>query len=177
MGFNMGSNLVLKRIKLKLLHQNSLCIKSFNCFSVLVDKSCNSVIRKELYNTPLKQVVRWKAPKFSKLVGTLGVRRSRIMGVMIDDGEWVSAGTILVKQYGVQFFPGLNVGMARNRHLFAMEHGKVYITTEKVNPNWNNKLMLTFFGQYQNKDVPIYRTYFHIIAASMPQKFNLIDQV
>ena len=68
--------------------------------------------------------------------------------------------------------------MGRNRDLYAKEHGRVYITTEKVNPNYDVPLMETFFGQYRDTpEVPIYKTYFHVLCDDMPEVFRLVDRV
>jgi large subunit ribosomal protein L27 len=47
------------------------------------------------------------------------------LGVKAFGGEWVSAGSILVRQRGTKFHPGLNVGRGRDDTLFALTHGHV----------------------------------------------------
>lgn len=50
---------------------------------------------------------------------------SQRLGVKRFGGELVSAGSILVRQRGTRFHPGLNVGKGRDDTLFARMNGKV----------------------------------------------------
>jgi len=48
-------------------------------------------------------------------------------------GQVVTAGSILVRQRGTKFFPGLGVGMGRDYTLFALKDGVVkFINSRKV---------------------------------------------
>jgi large subunit ribosomal protein L27 len=47
------------------------------------------------------------------------------LGVKRFGGEQVSAGSILVRQRGTRFHPGVNVGKGRDDTLFAKVNGKV----------------------------------------------------
>ena len=47
------------------------------------------------------------------------------VGVKRGDGQFVTAGSILVKQNGTKIHPGKNVGKGRDYTLFAMIDGKV----------------------------------------------------
>jgi large subunit ribosomal protein L27 len=49
----------------------------------------------------------------------------RRLGVKIFGGQFVSAGSILVRQRGTKFYPGLNVGRGNDDTLFALIPGKV----------------------------------------------------
>ena len=49
----------------------------------------------------------------------------KMLGVKRFAGELVSGGTILVRQRGTPFRPGLNVGLGRDHTLFAKISGKV----------------------------------------------------
>jgi large subunit ribosomal protein L27 len=51
--------------------------------------------------------------------------KPKMLGVKRFDGQLVHAGTILVRQRGTQFNPGLNVGVGRDYTLFAKVEGKV----------------------------------------------------
>lgn len=51
--------------------------------------------------------------------------RSQRLGVKAYDGTLVSAGSILVRQRGTAFHPGINVGLGRDDTLFATADGKV----------------------------------------------------
>ena len=47
------------------------------------------------------------------------------LGVKRFGGEWVPAGSILIRQRGTRFRPGLNVGLGRDDTLFALRDGIV----------------------------------------------------
>jgi large subunit ribosomal protein L27 len=50
------------------------------------------------------------------------------LGVKRGDGQFVLAGTIIVRQRGSTFHPGSNVGMGRDYTLYATADGKVRFT-------------------------------------------------
>ena len=47
------------------------------------------------------------------------------LGVKVYGGQTVSGGTIIVRQRGTRFFPGLNVGQGKDDTLFAKMDGVV----------------------------------------------------
>ena len=47
------------------------------------------------------------------------------LGVKTGDGQYVSAGSILVRQRGTKFHPGVNVGIGGDDTLFAKIDGNV----------------------------------------------------
>ena len=49
----------------------------------------------------------------------------RRLGAKASDGEYVTAGSIIVKQRGTKFYPGDNVMRAGDDSLFATADGKV----------------------------------------------------
>ena len=51
--------------------------------------------------------------------------RSQRLGVKVFDGTAITAGTIIVRQRGTKFHPGLNVGRGGDDTLFALAPGKV----------------------------------------------------
>jgi len=54
----------------------------------------------------------------------------KYLGVKRGDGQLVNAGTIIVRQRGTKFHPGLNVGIGRDHTLFALATGKVRFLTK-----------------------------------------------
>ena len=50
---------------------------------------------------------------------------SQRLGVKSHDGNLVSGGTILVRQRGRRFKPGLNVGLGKDDTIFAKTAGRV----------------------------------------------------
>ena len=53
---------------------------------------------------------------------------SQRLGIKVYGGGHVTAGSILVRQRGTRFFPGLNVGIGKDDTLFAMIDGDVKFT-------------------------------------------------
>ncbi len=51
------------------------------------------------------------------------------LGVKRFGGEFVSSGTIIVRQRGYKFYPGQNVGVGRDFTLFALKEGRVSFKT------------------------------------------------
>ena len=49
----------------------------------------------------------------------------QFLGVKSADGEFVATGSILVKQRGTKFHPGMNVGKGKDDTLFALMDGYV----------------------------------------------------
>ncbi len=47
------------------------------------------------------------------------------LGVKIFDGQFVNAGTIIIRQRGTKIHPGLNVGVGSDYTLYALTTGKV----------------------------------------------------
>lgn len=53
-------------------------------------------------------------------------------GVKLFGGQTAKAGSIIVRQCGTKFFPGLNVGMGKDFTLFATAEGKVQFQGRKI---------------------------------------------
>lgn len=58
--------------------------------------------------------------------------RSQRLGIKRFAGQFVSAGSILIRQKGTKFFPGLNVGMGKDYTLFAKVEGMVTFSKPRV---------------------------------------------
>jgi large subunit ribosomal protein L27 len=50
---------------------------------------------------------------------------SKRLGVKAFGGELINAGSIIVRQRGTEFHPGVNVGVGKDHTLFALTTGKV----------------------------------------------------
>jgi large subunit ribosomal protein L27 len=59
--------------------------------------------------------------------------RGRRLGVKCFDGQVVTAGSIIVRQRGNKFYPGVNVAQAKDFSLFALVDGKVSFKRGKRN--------------------------------------------
>lgn len=57
----------------------------------------------------------------------------KFLGIKAFGGEYVSAGSIIVRQRGTRFRPGKNVGLGRDFTIFALIDGKVVF--DKANRN------------------------------------------
>jgi large subunit ribosomal protein L27 len=57
--------------------------------------------------------------------------RAQRLGVKVFDGGVVNAGTIIVRQRGTRFHPGINVGIGGDDTLFALASGKVKFGSRK----------------------------------------------
>lgn len=51
--------------------------------------------------------------------------RAQRLGVKVYDGTVVTAGSIIVRQRGTKFHPGVNVGKGKDDTLFALSDGAV----------------------------------------------------
>ena len=51
--------------------------------------------------------------------------KPKMLGVKAFGGELISAGSIIVRQRGTQFHPGVNVGIGKDHTLFALVDGEV----------------------------------------------------
>ena len=60
---------------------------------------------------------------------------SKRLGVKRFGGEFVTAGSILVRQRGTKFLPGSNVGTGRDWTLFALVDGKVFFDQDSKRVN------------------------------------------
>ena len=49
----------------------------------------------------------------------------KMLGVKKFGGEVINAGSIIVRQRGTKFHPGVNVGIGKDHTLFALADGKV----------------------------------------------------
>ncbi len=54
------------------------------------------------------------------------------LGVKAYGGEFVTAGSILIRQRGTRFRPGHNVGLGRDDTLFALRDGVVVFSPSRV---------------------------------------------
>ena len=58
---------------------------------------------------------------------------SKRLGIKCFGGELVKAGSILVRQRGTKFHPGMNVGLGGDDTLFAKSAGKVKFKIKGIN--------------------------------------------
>jgi large subunit ribosomal protein L27 len=51
--------------------------------------------------------------------------KPKMLGVKAHDGEAVNPGSIILRQRGTRFHPGVNVGLGRDYTIFSLVSGKV----------------------------------------------------
>ena len=56
----------------------------------------------------------------------------RRLGVKLTDGEWAKAGSIIIRQRGTKYHPGLSVKKGKDDTLFALKGGFVKFTGKKM---------------------------------------------
>ena len=56
----------------------------------------------------------------------------KFLGVKMFGGQVAKAGSIIIRQKGTVWHPGFNVGMGRDRTLFALKSGVVRFKGKKV---------------------------------------------
>ncbi|XP_055617959.1 39S ribosomal protein L27, mitochondrial [Toxorhynchites rutilus septentrionalis] len=100
--------------------------------------------------------------------------RPKHRGWKVQDGHYVSAGTILATQRTPRFHPGLNVGFGKNGTIFALEHGKVYVTCEKLDLNWDHTWVKRIYAGRENQI--IYKKFFNVVPAEQHQRFKLTEE-
>ncbi len=64
---------------------------------------------------------------------------SKRLGVKVTDGEQAKAGSIIIRQRGTKYHPGLNVKKGKDDTLFALKAGFVKFSTKKLK-KFNNTL-------------------------------------
>ena len=84
---------------------------------------------------------------------------SQRLGVKRFGGEFVTAGSILVRQRGTKFMPGLNVGLGKDDTIFSLINGKV-----KFSYLNKNKKKVMFHVEQIKKYQKIYKVYYSIWA-------------
>lgn len=67
--------------------------------------------------------------------------QAKRLGVKRSDGQWVSAGTIVVRQRGTQFWVGNNVGIGKDHTIYAKIDGVV-----KFEPVSRNKRRISVYS-------------------------------
>lgn len=91
------------------------------------------------------------------------LRKNKVL-INYNDDQWLSWIFFLFK-----------VGFGRNGSLFALEHGKVYVTCEKIDPNWDHTWIQRNYAGRENQT--IYKKFFNVISVPQHNRFKLIDEI
>ncbi|XP_026274508.1 39S ribosomal protein L27, mitochondrial [Frankliniella occidentalis] len=103
-----------------------------------------------------------------------GKKPKRYRGLKRKDGDVVTAGTILATQITLRFFPGLNVGFGKNGSIFAIKAGKVVMSSELAQPNWDHTWIQRLMPRRPD-NIPIYKKYINIIPEPQHNRFKLLE--
>ena len=57
---------------------------------------------------------------------------SQRLGIKCSAGQFVKTGSIIIRQRGTKFFPGINVGMGRDHTLFTKVNGTVVFNKSRM---------------------------------------------
>lgn len=57
---------------------------------------------------------------------------SKRLGLKCSDGQYVTGGSIIIRQRGTRFKPGINVGLGKDDTLFAKINGVVKFTKSRI---------------------------------------------
>jgi large subunit ribosomal protein L27 len=55
----------------------------------------------------------------------------KMLGVKVYGSQRIHAGSIIVRQRGTKFHPGINVGMGKDHTLYSLVNGKVEFISQK----------------------------------------------
>ncbi|OQV16209.1 Diphthamide biosynthesis protein 2 [Hypsibius exemplaris] len=67
-------------------------------------------------------------------------------GFWIKEGERAEAGALIVRQVNLQYHPGEHVGIGGDKTLYALEPGRVFVTSEIIDPKWGQKFVEEAYG-------------------------------
>lgn len=74
-----------------------------------------------------------------------------------------------------RFHSFFQVGLGRNGTLFAIDHGRVYVTCEKIDPHWDHTWVQRIYAGREGE--PIHKKFFNIIPEEQHQRFKFIGEV
>ncbi|XP_056405535.1 39S ribosomal protein L27, mitochondrial isoform X2 [Hyla sarda] len=115
-----------------------------------------------------------KAGTSSKNLG--GKSAGRRYGFKKLDGEFVHAGNILATQRLMRWHPGSQVGIGRNKTLFALEDGLVRYTKEVYIPHPRSKDSISVVSKLPFGTV-LYKTFINVIPKPKEHSFKLVEMM
>ncbi|CAG9563521.1 unnamed protein product [Danaus chrysippus] len=138
--------------------------------------SLNFLLTAKKTNKPVIEILRYASKKTGGSTKNTNCKvKPKHRGWKVQDGHFVQSGHMLATQLTSRFHPGLNVGMGRNGTLFAITPGKVVVTCEKFEPNWDHTWVKRIYGGREQQT--IFKKYFNVIPEPQHNRFKLIDEV
>lgn len=101
----------------------------------------------------------------------IGRAKKKHRGIKVQDGAFVHKGDILVKQYGLQYYPGEYVYLDEQMSLRAGHDGIVVMTTEQLNPYPDSPLY-----KHVKNGLTINKHFFSVIPTPLHGKFRLVSE-
>ncbi|KAM4692084.1 large ribosomal subunit protein bL27m [Rhinophrynus dorsalis] len=92
------------------------------------------------------------------------------------DGDFVHAGNILATQRHMRWHPGSQVGIGRNKTLFALEDGIVRYTKEVYIPPPRSEDSSKIICQLPVGAI-VYKTFVNVIPKPQENRFKLVDMM
>ena len=104
--------------------------------------------------------------------------RAHHYGWKTQDGQLVTAGSILVKQRTLRYHPGENVQIGRSGDLLALQHGTVAVTCEPFTPDTEtgHVWVKRAYGD-RPAGSTIYKKYYHVLQRPQIGRFKLVAEV
>ncbi|XP_005999670.1 39S ribosomal protein L27, mitochondrial [Latimeria chalumnae] len=142
-----------------------LVMRAFTRAGILVSPQLSAVL------------IRYASKKSGSSSKNLGGKSpGRRYGFKKCDGDFVHAGNVLATQRLIRWQPGANVGMGRNKTLYALEDGIVRYTKDIYVPPPRSPEATKIICQLP-KGAVLYKTYINVVPTEQEGKFKLVDML
>jgi len=99
-------------------------------------------------------------------------------GLKVYDGQRVPTDKTLVAQFWPRVFPGWNVKYSgRFYDLQASVNGRAMVTTERLEPNWEQKQVKEVFKSHHQQESQLFKHFVHVIPDKQHQYFKLVEEI
>ncbi|XP_053158643.1 39S ribosomal protein L27, mitochondrial isoform X2 [Hemicordylus capensis] len=105
-----------------------------------------------------------------------GKSPGKCYGFKKTDGKFVHSGNILATQRVIRWHPGAQVGMGRNKWLYALEDGIVRYTKEVYVPRPRSKESQEVICQLP-KGAVLYKTFINVVPIEEVGSFKLVNML
>jgi len=110
--------------------------------------------------------------------------RGKKRGLRVYDGQRIPVGTLLAKQFRLDFLPGWNTRFGYGNDIRATQTGRVMVTTERADLDfdtgsigWGGSARRdTHFPADRFRGKNIFRMHVHIVPDEQHQYFKLVEQ-
>jgi len=99
-------------------------------------------------------------------------------GLRVYDGQRVNTNKTVVAQFWPRVFPGWNVHYGgRFYDLEASVDGRAMVTTERMEPNWEQKQVKAVFKPHHQQEKQLFKHFVHVIPDKQHQYFKLVEEI